>query len=175
MGARVHVLFSADAVEQRLDELAERLYRDYADSPLTLLCIAEGGVRFAEALAERLRARNVQPELRTVRARRTDGTELGAVQVEAFDPGELDERDVLVVDDVVDGGATLTAVLDLLALGEPRSVKTAVLVRKKERDARVPLDHVAFEVERGWVVGFGMDLRGELRDLDEIGIVEETD
>ena len=173
---QVRPVYSREEVETRLDELAARLYRDYADSPLSIVCIAEGARRFVEALTERLTGRGLVPEVHMVRARRTEGSELSAVQVDAFDPSALEERDVLVVDDIIDEGATIRAVLELVGLAEPRTVRTAVLVDKLERPREVASpDYVGFEIERGWVVGFGMDLNGEFRDLEEIGVVLNDD
>jgi hypoxanthine phosphoribosyltransferase len=165
-------LFSAAEVEARIAELAARLYRDYADSPLSVIRIAEGATRFFDALAGDLAKYGLAPEIHTLRARRTRGTTLGAVQVDAFDPSVLDGRDVLVVDDIVDEGATLRAVLEIVGLAETRSIRTIVLVDKRERrrDDFAP-DYAGFEVEGGWIVGFGMDVDGELRELDEIGMV----
>jgi len=169
-------LFSTAEVELRISEIADRLYRDYADSPLTILCIAEGAKRFAEALTERLQRDNVRHEVHYVVARRPSGTDLGAVQVDGFDPTVLEERDLLIVDNIADGGTTLRAVLELVELAETRTVRTAVLVNKRERRREeVRLDYVGFEVESGWVVGYGMDIDGEFRDLDEIGVIDQTD
>jgi hypoxanthine phosphoribosyltransferase len=79
---------------------------------------------------------------------------------------------VLVIDDIADEGVTLRAVLDLVAMAETRSIRTAVLVDKREhRTHPLALDYVGFEVESGWVVGYGMDLNGEYRDLDWIGVL----
>ncbi len=165
-------LFSADEVEARIAEIAERLYRDYADSPLTLLCIAEGARRFVETLTELLERGNVQHEVQFVVARRTGTTDLGGVAVDGFDPSVLEDRDVVIVDDIADAGTTLRAVLELVELAETRTVRTAVLVDKRERRREdLRLDYVGFEVDSGWVVGYGMDVDGELRDLDEIGVV----
>ena len=169
-------LFSAAEVEARIADLAARLYRDYADSPLVLVRIAEGATRFADSLAGELARCGITPEIHTIRARRTRGTTLGAVQVDAFDPSVLEGRDVLVVDDIVDEGATLEAVLEIVRMAEIRSVRTLVLIDKRERrrDGFEP-DYAGFAVERGWIVGFGMDVDGELRELDEIGMVVDED
>lgn len=164
-------LFSAAEVESRVSEIADRLYRDYADSPLTILCIAEGAQRFVEALSDRLRRGNVRHDLQHVTARRSSGADPAAVQVDGFDPSVLEERDVLVVDDVAQEGTTLSAVLELVALADTRSVRTAALVDRPERAGGVRLDYVGFEVERGRVVGYGMAVDGEFRDLDDIGVV----
>ena len=173
---QIRSLFSADQVKARIADLADQLYRDYADSPLVILAVAEGAVRFSEAIVDGLTRRGLEPALHTLRASRSRGTELVAVQVESFDVSILDDRDVLVIDDVADQGRTLHAVLELVSLSEHRSVRTAVLVNKlSPRSEPIQLDYVGFEVESGWVVGFGMDIEGELRDLDEIGVVADSE
>lgn len=167
-------LFSGDAIRARIGELAAQIARDYAHAPLTLLCVLEGARRFADALCETLAQRRVEHERLDVRARRTEGTRLQPVQVEGFDPERLAGRDVLVLDDIADEGATLRAVLDLAALGEPRSLRCAVLVDKRERRrAGVEPAYAGFVVESGWVVGFGMDLDGAYRELDYVGVLRD--
>jgi hypoxanthine phosphoribosyltransferase len=169
---RVHELFPAETVRTRIAELARQLARDQAGAPFVIVCIDRGAVRFVEALVAALARHGVRPEVRHVRARRTEGRELRAVQVESFDPARFEGRDVVVVDDIADEGATLRAVLELVADAEPRRLRSAVLVDKREsRREPLRLDYVGFEVERGWVVGFGMDLDGSYRELDYVGVV----
>jgi hypoxanthine phosphoribosyltransferase len=171
--ARLQELYSSEQVRSRIEQLVERLYRDYADSPVTFLVIAEGARRFAQHLVEGLQARSVTPDLIELRARRTHGTTLGEVEIDAVDPSQFEDRDLLVVDDIADEGRTLEAVLALIEEGEPRTVRVAVLVSKHAgRKVAVPLDYVGFNVEDGWVVGFGMDLDGRFRELDSLALVE---
>ena len=171
---RIEPLFTEAEIEARIRELSARIYRDYADSPLIILCIAEGAARFADALTAAVEPRGLRPERLTVRVRRTEGTELRPVQVDAFEAERLDDRDVLVVDDIADEGSTLRAVLELVSLADPRSVRTAVLVDKREhRTEALDLDYVGFEIESGWVIGYGMDVDGEYRDLDWIGVLRD--
>lgn len=171
---RIEPLFSAEQIQERVRELAGRLARDYADSPLTVICIAEGARRFVDDLLGQLARRGVEPERLDVLAHRIEGTSLGPVQVEHFDPEGLEGRDVLVADDIADEGATLRAVLEIVSLGEPRSVRTAVLIDKgPRRRESLAIDYVAFELEAGWVIGYGMDVDGEYRDLDWIGLLKD--
>ncbi len=171
---RIEPLISAAAIHARIAELAAQVARDYAHAPLTLVCIAEGARRFTDALLTALAAHRVAPERVDVRARRTQGTRLEPVSIEGFDPERLEGRDVLVLDDIADEGATLRAVLDIAALGDPRSLRSAVLVDKRERRrAAIAPDYVGFSVESGWVVGFGMDLDGAYRELDFIGVLRD--
>ena len=169
---RIEPLFSAATVQTRVDELAARIAQDYHGSPLTLICVAEGARRFTDDLLARLAMRGLRPERLDVRARRSTGTSLGSITIDPFDPDPLEGRDVLVVDDIADEGTTLRALLEIVALGEPRSLRTAVLLDKSERRRDpVALDYVGFRVERGWVVGYGMDLAGAYRELDWIGVL----
>jgi len=169
-------IFSESEVRQRIHALAEELERAYQGADLMLLVIAEGARRFAEALVEQLEARWMLPHVRYIRALRTRGTDLTEVQVEHVDPREFDGRDVLIVDDIADEGRTLDAVSQLVHEGEPRSVEVAVLVSKRlRRQSEIPIRFVGFELERGWAVGFGMDVDGRYRELDYIAILQGTD
>jgi hypoxanthine phosphoribosyltransferase len=169
---RIEPLFSAAEIAARIDALAARIAQDFRGSEPALVCVMEGACRFCDALAAGLRARGLRPERLEVSAHRSTGTRLGAIAIAPFDPEPLAGRDVLVVDDIADEGVTLRAVLEVVALGEPRSVRTAVLVDKPaSRREPLPLDYVGFRVERGWVVGYGMDLDGAYRDLDWIGVL----
>ena len=175
--ATLRELVSAVRVRRRIDELAERMASDYASAPLTLVVIAEGARRFAEALVERL-ARSLHLEVAQLRVRRTRGTRLEGVRILDPELPSLEDRHVLIVDDIVDEGRTLEAVVGLIEKGgsgsaRPRSVRVAVLVNKLARRAiALPLDYVGFEVEDGWVVGLGMDLDGRYRELDYIAVAE---
>jgi hypoxanthine phosphoribosyltransferase len=171
---RIEPLISAEAIRARIAELAVQLALDYAHTPLTLVCIAEGARRFVDALEAALASHRLAAKRIDVRARRTEGTRLQPVAIEGFDPERLAGRDMLVLDDIADEGATLRAVLDVAALGDPRSLRSAVLVDKRERRrAGVAPDYVGFEVASGWVVGFGMDLDGAYRELDFIGVLRD--
>ncbi len=169
-------VFAADQVRARIRALADELLRVYQSRDLLVVAIAEGARRFADALVEELEVRWLLPQVLYVRARRTKGTGLEEVQVEHVDPTEFQDRDVLILDDIADEGRTLDAVLQLVQEGEPRSVECGVLVSKHlRRRVKLPIRFVCFELERGWAVGFGMDLDGKYRDLDHIAIVPGTD
>ena len=169
-------LFSAAEVELRVAEIADRLYRDYADSPLTILCIAEEARRFAQALSERLKRGSVRHELHFVVARRTGETDPGAVQVDGFDPTQFEERDVLVVDDVADEGTKLGAVLELMAWLRPGRFGRRSWWKRGDRGAmgrgRITWDSKS---SGGPVVGYGMAVEGEFGELDEIGVVSGSE
>ena len=166
-------LVSAAAVRTRIEELAVEVAREYSDVRPLVIVIAEGARRFAEALAKAAAVHGFAADELVVRARRTAGTTLQDVTIDAFDPKLCEGRDVLVIDDIADEGRTLAALLERVRSTGPRSLRTAVLVSKQARRlVELTLDHVGFELEDGWVVGFGMDLDGKYRDLDHLAVVQ---
>lgn len=172
---RLREIVSGQQLRARLEELGEALSRDYVDRVPVIVVIAEGARRLADALIERMHARGVEPEVVVLRASRTRGTALLDVRVQSVEPEVFLGRDVLIVDDIADEGRTLEAVATRVRAAEPRSLRTVVLVSKLgQRKVEIPLDYVGFEIDQGWVVGFGMDLDGEYRDLDHLAVLEGT-
>jgi hypoxanthine phosphoribosyltransferase len=169
-------LYSARAVKERIAAVADELARALAGRTPLFVVIAEGARRFAARLIDELARRGVRSDQTLVRARRSRGLELVPVQLEGAEPERFAGRDLVVVDDIADEGRTLEAVCALARAAHPASLRTAVLVSKLSR-RRVPLalDHVGFEVARGWVVGFGMDLDGAYRELDWIGVIKGSE
>ncbi len=173
---RLRELYSAQAVDARIGALAEELAAALQGSDPLLVVIAEGALRFAARLTERLVEHGVHAEQRFVRARRSRGLELLPVELEGCEPAQFYGRDVVIADDIADEGRTLEAVTSQVRAGQPRSLRTVVLVSKlSRRKAAITLDHVGFEVARGWVVGFGMDLDEDFRELDWLGVVAGTE
>ncbi len=171
---RIEPLFNEEAVQRRIGEFADRLARDYSDSPLTLACISQGARRFVDDLMSQLATRGVEAKRLDIRTHRDEGALQGPVQVEHFDPEVLDGRDVVLADDIADEGAKLRAVLEIVSLAEPRSVRHAALIEKRARRAvDLPIDYAAFQIDAGMVIGYGMDVDGEYQDLDWIGLLKD--
>jgi hypoxanthine phosphoribosyltransferase len=165
-------LVSAAAVGARIEELAVEIAHDFEGRRPLFIVIAEGARRFAAAIAHGAAARGVESDELVVRARRSAGTSLQTLRVDLFDVALCADRDILVLDDIADEGRTLTAVLEKVRAAAPRSLRVAVLVSKHaRRQVELPLDHVGFQVEDGWIVGFGMDLDGRFRELDHLAVV----
>lgn len=177
---RIRVVFSAAQVQARIDEIAAQVAAGRSGTRggarLLLVVIAEGARRFAAALRAGLERRGIDCDELLVRARRTTGERLDPVEIEPFDAGACEGRETLVVDDIADEGRTLAAVIARISAGSPLRLATAVLVSKRARRATdVRLDHKGFEIDDGWVVGFGMDLAGRFRELDHLAVVEPPD
>ncbi|MEZ6056833.1 MAG: hypoxanthine phosphoribosyltransferase [Planctomycetaceae bacterium] len=174
MSQRVVPRISTEEIEQALAKLGAQITQDYADRPLTILAILTGSIVF---VADLMRQIQLPHQLGLVHASSYRGT--------ATSPGELKinteflpdvcGRDVLLIDDILDTGKTLAGITHLVAKSGPLSIRTAVLLWKKERAVvDVQPDYVCFEIPDEFVVGYGLDYDNNYRHLPYIAVIEET-
>ncbi len=173
-GVQLETLLTAEAIDARVRELAERIERDYHDRPLTVIGVLKGSVFFLVDLIRRLR---IPLRLEFVRASSygSEMTSSGTVKLSELDES-FEGRHVLIVDDILDSGRTLLALKERIARAHPASVKTCVLVDKRTTRA-VPMDadYRAFEIEDVFIVGYGLDWAEQFRNLPHIARVIPTD
>ncbi len=166
-------IHSSSEVEERIDELAHSISQDLPKDPIHCVVIEEGARVFAAMLRDRLEARGRHTDRTFIRARRTRGTSLASVHVDPVDAELFRDRSVLLIDDIVDEGRTLEAVQQRIRTGGTARMSIAVLVSKRlRRQVELDVAYVGFELEKGWVVGIGMDLDGRFRELDHLAVVE---
>lgn len=167
----LEVLYSTEVLQQRIAEMAEEINRVYADTDgLVLVCILKGGLMFMAELAKYLTI-PCQMEFVTLSSYGNNQTTSGTVRPVDLSLPKLSGKDVLVVEDIIDTGLTLSFFLDYLnGLHTPKSLRLAVLLDKREaRQKPVPTDFVGFEIGNQFVVGFGLDDKGYYRNLPLIG------
>ena len=167
---------SASEVRSRVAELADAIRDESEGDSIVCVVIAEGARIFGARLFDELQSRGLKAERVLVRATRTEGSKLGEVKIGPISADVFRDRHVLLIDDIADEGRTLDAVGARVRAGKPRTLRIAVLVSKRvRRRVDLQLDYVAFELDRGWVVGMGMDLDGRFRELDHLAVVEGLD
>ncbi|MGQ9688707.1 MAG: hypoxanthine phosphoribosyltransferase [Desulfobaccales bacterium] len=162
------ILFSREQIAQKVQELAARISRDYAGKDLLLVGILKGAFIFMADLA---RALEFPVEVDFVRlASYGRGTETsGEVHITKDVELPVKGRHVLVVEDIVDAGLTLDFLLGHLASHQPASLRICCLIDKRERrQVEVPLDYVGFTVEKGFLVGYGLDWAEKFRTLPDV-------
>ncbi len=167
----METLITADAIQNRVRAIAGDIRRDHPGG-LHLVCVLKGAFIF---LADLLRA---LPDTTTIdfvaissygKSTRSSGE---VRLLKDLDTG-LEGRDVVIVEDIVDTGLTLTYLQDILRARGPRSLRTACLLSKpSRRQVNVQVDYVGFEIEDRFVVGYGLDYAEQYRSLPFIGIVE---
>jgi hypoxanthine phosphoribosyltransferase len=173
MSAEKRCLISRDEIARRVKELAQEIGRDYAGRDLVMIGVLKGAFIF---LADLVRELNFPVEIDFVRLRSYGGgtCPTGEVHITKDVELPLKDRDVLIVEDIMDIGFTLSFLKQHLATHKPRSLKICCLIDKRERrEIDVPLDYVGFVVEKGFLVGYGLDCGEQSRTLPEIFVLEE--
>ncbi|NIS79146.1 MAG: hypoxanthine phosphoribosyltransferase [Anaerolineales bacterium] len=166
------VLISKDALQARIRELGEEISRDYKEQDLLLICILRGGVMF---LTDLMRAITIPHNIDFmavssygVGARRSKGN----VQIKLDLTAPIEDRNVLIVEDIIDSGHTIASVINFLMTRRPKSLRVCTLLDKAERrEADVPIDYRGFTIPNKFVFGYGLDLDEYFRDLPFIGVV----
>jgi hypoxanthine phosphoribosyltransferase len=173
-GARISTLFSAEEIAVRVRELAGEIVTAMGPNPL-VIPILKGSFIFAADLLRALHQAGAAPDMDFISlSSYGKGTQsLGEVKIVRDTEAEIAERDVLLVDDILESGRTLAFAKDLMAARRARSVRTCVLLDKKGKLAvDMKADFVGFDCEDKFVVGYGMDVAHALRQLPFVGVVE---
>lgn len=145
---------------------------DYGDKKIVLVCVLKGSFVFTADLARAIDA-NVQIEFLGVQSYGEGTTSSGVVKITHDLTRSIEDEHVLIVEDIVDTGLTLSHLLDLLRTRKPASLKVASLLHKPARTKiKVAVDYLGFTIEDRFVVGYGLDWAQRYRNLPYIGVVE---
>ena len=172
MSETVRVLLSEEEVDKRIAEIAEEISRDYAGEQVHLISVLKGGVFFTCELAKRLTI-PVSMDFMSVSSYGSATKSSGVVKIiKDLDEG-LAGLNVLVVEDIIDSGRTLSYLLEYLKNQNPRSLKLCTLLDKPERRVvQVHVDYTCFQIPDAFIVGYGLDYAQRYRNLPYIGVVE---
>ena len=165
-------LISREQIEKRLFELAEQLDKDYQEKEIIALCVMRGSVFFATELTLKMKTK-MQLEFITLSS--YDGTESsGKINLLTDLRESIENKDVLIIEDIIDTGRTMSYLLEYLKSKNPRSLKLCFLADKpSRREVEVPIDYIGFEVPNKFIVGYGFDIDNYYRNIPYIGYIEE--
>lgn len=167
------VLFEENELQKRIGELAEQIDKDYdGRKDVVVICILKGAVFFTVDLVRKMKTPIV---LEMMQVSSYSGTETtGTISIKKDLDSSIEGKDVLIVEDIIDTGYTLRALREDLISRNPKSLKIAVLLDKKERRrVEVPVDYVGFEIPDKFVVGCGFDVDERGRNIPYVGYLEK--
>jgi hypoxanthine phosphoribosyltransferase len=165
----VSVLFTEDQIRARLQEMADRIVRDYEGQDLLMVGVLRGAVMVMADLARAL-GRHVEMDWMAVSSYGSGTKSSGVVRILKDLDTDITGRHVLVVDEIIDTGLTLSWLVSNLASRNPASVQIATLLRKPDAaQMSVPVKYVGWEIPDEFVVGYGLDYRERYRNLRDIG------
>ena len=165
------MLFDEPAIHRRLDEIAAQISKDYRDRELTVIAVLNGSLIF---IADLLRRIPLPLKLDCLSVASYHGKAKTSQEVIFKQIGlpDVADRNILLLDDILDSGHTLAAIREKLKTANPRSIRICVLLsKKKERTRQVDADYVGFEIEDEFVVGYGLDFMEQYRNLPYIGVL----
>ncbi|RPJ26509.1 MAG: hypoxanthine phosphoribosyltransferase [Chloroflexi bacterium] len=167
------ILIDEETLQSRIKELGAEISADYPDGNLLLICILRGGVPFLVHLSRHIESPHMMDFMVVSSYGAGKRESSGAVRVSLDLQMDIRDKDVLLVEDIVDSGHTIASVLELLNLRQPRSLRVCALLDKAERrEAVVPIHYRGFTIPNKFVFGFGLDLDEYYRNLPFVGVVD---
>ncbi len=167
------ILITREELHARIAELGEAISRDYAGKDLLLVCVLKGGVLFLTDLMRAIRVPHSVDfmAISSYGGSRTESS--GVVRILMDLNTNIENRNVLIVEDIIDTGRTLSYITELLKTRNPASLKICTLLNKpSRRQVNVPLDYVGFDIPNEFVVGYGLDYNEIYRNLPFIGVLK---
>lgn len=166
------VLLDAETIQAKVRELGERLSRDYAGLNPVLICILKGAVIFTADLARHLTI-PAKLDFMAISSYGAGVRTSGVVRILKDLDRSIEGEHVIIVEDIVDSGLTLTYLLDNLRSRHPASLRTCVLLDKPaQRQVSLEPDYVGFDIPDEFVVGYGLDYAENYRHLPYIGVLK---
>lgn len=171
MKEKIETMLSEETIDAKIKVLAEQISKDYEGKQVHLICILKGSVFFTCELAKRITV-PVTLDFMSVSSYGSGTASSGNVKIVK----DLDEsicgKDVIVIEDIIDSGNTLSCLLELLADRQPNSLRLCTLLDKPERRVKdVYVDYTGFQIPDKFVVGYGLDYDQKYRNLPYIGVV----
>lgn len=172
MAEHVKVLLTEEEVDRRIQELGDLISKDYAGKQVHLVCVLKGGSFFMCELAKRISV-PVSIDFMYVSSYGNRTESSGAIKIVKDLDEPLKDKDVIIVEDIVDSGRTLSKLLELFESRKPGSIRLCTLLDKPERRVvDVKVDYTGFCVPDQFVVGYGLDYDQRYRNLPYIGVLE---
>ena len=172
MQEKIKIFLPEQKVNARIAEVAKKISEDYAGH---LICVLKGSVFFTCELAKRITV-PVTMDFMSCSSYGNDTKSSGVVKIVKDLDEPLEGKNVLVVEDIIDSGRTLSYLLDILEKRNPKSMRLCTLLDKPDRRVKdVTVDYTCFEIPDEFVVGYGLDYAQKYRNLPFIGVVEFVD
>lgn len=172
MKERIKILLTEEEVDRRIEQLGEQITQDYQGKKPHLICVLKGGAPFMCELSKRIKLPLTMDFMSVGSYEGTEST--GKITLKKDLDESLEGRDVLIVEDIIDSGRTLSHLVKLFAERKPASIRLCTLLDKPERRVvdDVKVDYCGFNIPDKFVVGYGLDYNQKYRNLPYIGEVE---
>ena len=169
------ILVDEDSLQQRVKELGQAVSVDYEGKDLVLICVLKGGVAFLTDLMRQVTIPHEIDFMAISSYGKGQHESSGVVRILMDLEANIEGRDVLIVEDIVDSGRTISYLLRTLGARNPASLRVCTLLNKAgRRVVPVPLDYIGFDIPDEFVLGYGLDLDEKYRNLPFVGVFKEA-
>lgn len=173
MSDKIRVLISEEDVDKKIKELGKIISKEYEGKTVHLICVLKGGVFFTCELSKRITV-PVTLDFMSVSSYGNRTESSGKIQIIKDLDESIEDREVLIVEDIIDSGRTLACLLEMLKERNPKSIKICTLLDKPDRRvSEVCVDYVGFNVPDEFLVGYGLDFAQKYRNLPYLGVIEQ--
>ena len=174
MAEKIRVMIPEDEVDAKIQELGKRISEDFAGQEVHLICILKGSIFFVCELAKRITL-PVTIDFMQVSSYGAETKSSGVVRLSKDLDEPLEGKHVLIAEDIIDSGRTLSYLMEILAKRGPADIRLCTLLDKPERRVKkqVKVDYTCFTIPDEFVVGYGLDYDQKYRNLPYIGVVEQ--
>lgn len=167
----VNVLINKAKLEKRIEELAKQIEKDYQGKEIVFIGLLKGSVMFMSELAKNIKSNVILDFMDVSSYQGTEST--GKIKINKDIRDSIEGKDVLIVEDIIDTGRTLTYVLEYLKQKNPNSIRIATMLSKPSRRImELNVDYIGFAIEDKFVVGYGLDCNEKYRNLPYVGYIE---
>lgn len=174
MNEKIRVMIDEQTIDKKIREMGETISREYEGKKLHMICVLKGGTFFMCELAKRITV-PVSLDFMAVSSYGSGTESSGKIRIVKDLDEDIDGKDVLVVEDIIDSGRTLKYLLEMLKERNPASLKLCTLLDKPERRVcEVEVNHTGFVIPDEFVVGYGLDCDQKYRNLPYIGVIEKN-
>lgn len=164
-------LITEEEIKFRIDALGAAITKDFEDQDLVVICVLKGAFMFCSDLIKKVN-RPLKLEFISLSSYGDTTSSSGSVRLEMDITANIENKNVLIVEDIVDSGLTIRTLMDMLHVRKPKTIKLASLLFKPSKlKHRVNIDYLGFEIEDKFVIGYGLDYAGRYRELPYIGVL----
>lgn len=168
----IKVLINEDKIKNRIKEIAQEILKDFKNEEIVLVCILKGAAYFTIDLSKELN-NNLILDFMKVNSYGDELQSSGTINFKLDISTDIKDKNVIIVEDIIDSGLTLNYIYDYLVKKDPKNLKICVLLDKKERRVKtINVDYTGFEIENKFVLGYGLDYKDKYRNLPYIGYIE---
>jgi hypoxanthine phosphoribosyltransferase len=164
-------LITEEEISLRIEALGKAITKDYENQELVVICVLKGAFVFCSDLIKKIN-RPVSLEFISLSSYGDSTNSSGNVRLEMDITANIEGKNVLIIEDIVDTGLTIRTLMEMLSVRKPKSIKLASLLFKPVKlKHNVNIDYLGFEIEDKFVIGYGLDYAGRYRELPYIGIL----